>query len=112
MSRPVICIALLLCAIIITSVKLLSTPTLPECAEVKAFALDKLTRRCLVRFKRVSTSWSYSIVSGRSVFELQTRAQCVMPSVVGAGCWRTLDMDMINDSKSCEHLCLDAMALP
>jgi hypothetical protein len=109
-----LCIALLLFTIIITSVKLLSTPDLPECADVKAFALDKLSGRCLVRFKRVMTSWSYSIVSGRSVFELQARAQCIMPSVVGAGCWssRMREMDMINDSKPCEHLCFDAMAVP
>jgi hypothetical protein len=77
-------IIVLLCITVL--VHMLQPVAIPECSEVKAFAHDELSRRCLVRFRRTSAS-SISIVSGRTVDELQTRAQCMMPSFVGAGCW-------------------------
>ena len=78
----------LLVITVIHVVRLLDT-SIPECYNVKAFALDELTRRCLVHFRRTPES-SYSIVSGRTIDELQARAQCAMPSFVGTGRWSTV----------------------
>jgi hypothetical protein len=80
-------IMLLLCITVIVHL-LQQPPAIPECYEVKAFALDELSRRCLVRFRRTPAA-SFSIVSGRTVDELHARAQCAMPYFVATGCWAT-----------------------
>lgn len=80
----VLWIVVLLCVAVL--VRILQPSVVPECSEVKAFALDELSRRCLVRFRRTPAS-SLSMVSGRTLDELQARAQCAMPSFVGTGCW-------------------------
>ena len=60
----------------------------PECAEVRAWVFDDESGRCLVRLKRTLQSMEV-IVSGKSVDELQTRAQCTMrewASAIESGC--------------------------
>ena len=105
-------IVVTVCAIATMHGLLVSTPNpLSECSEVKAFALDELTRRCMVRFKRTSES-SYSIVSGTSVEELQTRALCAMPSFVGSGCWSRPSkgaVGLLGKRTVCEYLCEEAL---
>jgi hypothetical protein len=100
-----------LCAIATLQVLLISSPNLLlECFEVKAFALDELTRRCMVRLKRTPGA-SFSIVSGRSVEELQTHALCAMPSFVGSGCWGKPSKGAVGffgKRTMCEYLCEEA----
>ena len=79
-------IVFLLCITVILHIVTHSTDV-PECFNVKAFAMNELTRRCLVRFKRTPESSSYSLVSGRTIDELQAHAQCSMPAFVRTGCW-------------------------
>lgn len=61
-----------------------------ECAEVRAWVFDEESGRCLVRLKRTAASME-AIVSGKSVGELELRAQCTMrgwSSAIETGCWR------------------------
>ena len=85
-SRGMLWILLTMLVITVIHVIRLLDTSIPECSNVKAFALDELTRRCLVHFRRTPKS-TYSIVSGRTIDELQARAQCAMPSFVETGCW-------------------------
>ena len=83
-------ILFLLCAMSILHVLRFSMDPSPECAEVRAWVFDEESGRCLVRLKRTPLSMEV-IVSGKSVDEMQTRAQCTLrgwASAIESGCWK------------------------
>ena len=83
-------ILFLLTAISVLHVLRFSMDQSPECAEVRAWVFDEESDRCLVRLKRTTTSME-AIVSGKSVSEMESRAQCTMQGWAGAiemGCWK------------------------
>ena len=91
MSRGgMLAIVCMLLAISMLHVWRLSVNQFPECAEIRGWVHDEESGRCLVRLKRTSLSMEI-IVSGKTIGELESRAQCVMRGWVGAiepGCWK------------------------
>jgi hypothetical protein len=90
MSHGMKAILFLLCVISILHVLRFSLDQSPECAEVRAWVYDEESGRCLVRLKRTRVSMEV-IVSGKSITELQTRAQCTMHGwapAIESGCWK------------------------
>jgi hypothetical protein len=91
MVAIIIIMCLLLSVISVLHVLLLrfSMDQTLECAEVKGWVFDRETARCLVRLKRTSGSMEI-IVSGKTVDELESRAQCTMrvwSRLIDSGCW-------------------------
>ena len=90
MTRGMVAILCLLSVICVLHVLRFSMDQSPECAEVRAWVFDEDSKRCLVRLKRTPVSMEV-IVSGKSVDEMQTRAQCTMrgwASAIEMGCWK------------------------
>ncbi len=93
MSRSIMAILCLLSVISVLHVLRFSLDQSPECAEIKGWVFDGESERCLVRLKRTPTSMEI-IVSGKSVSELESRAQCTMRGLSGSiemGCWKRRD---------------------
>jgi hypothetical protein len=90
MARGMLAVLCLLSVVSVLHVLRLSVNQVSECHEIKGWVYDEDSGRCLVRLKRASSSMEV-IVSGKSIDELETRAQCVMRGWVGAietGCWK------------------------
>lgn len=90
MTRSTMVVLCLLSVVSMFQVFRLSVNQSPECHEIRGWVYDDDSGRCLVRLKRFSSSMEI-IVSGKSIEDLETRAQCVMRGWVGAietGCWK------------------------
>jgi hypothetical protein len=90
MSRPMMMILGMLVLVSVLHVLRFTLDQSPECAEVRAWVFDEESGRCLVRLKKALASMEI-IVSGKSIDELQSRAQCTMRGWAGAiemGCWK------------------------
>jgi hypothetical protein len=64
----------------------------PACFEVNEWVFDRQTQRCLVRFRRTRvSSGSGAIVSGTSLAEMESRAQCSFNGfsrLIEDDCWK------------------------
>ena len=90
MARGFMAILCVISVITVLHVLRLSVHQVQECAEIRGWVHDEDSGRCLVRLRRTSSSMEV-IVSGMSVEELESRAQCAMRGWVGAietGCWK------------------------
>ena len=88
-TTTMVAILCLLSVISVLHVLRFSMDQSPECAEVRGWVFDGETTRCLVRLKRTSASMEV-IVSGKTVEELESRAQCTMrvwSGSIESGCW-------------------------